>query len=123
MRASYPPGARFAHMALVDDLAAIVGVEHATADVPRDYLADATESRAVRGRADALVRPADAEEVAAVVARCHEAGTAIVPRGGGTGFAGGAVPTGGVVVALERLNRIRSLEPGRWRMEAEAGVT
>jgi FAD/FMN-containing dehydrogenase len=46
-----------------------------------------------------------------------------VARGGGTGFAGGAVPIdGGVVCSLERLNSIRRFEPSFWRMEAEAGV-
>jgi FAD/FMN-containing dehydrogenase len=47
----------------------------------------------------------------------------VTPRGGGTGFAGGAVPLGGVVLGLERLNRVRSLEPELWRMHVEAGVT
>ena len=86
-------------------------------------LADETETRGVRGRADLVVRPGTAEEVAAVVAVCYAAATPIVPRGGGTGFAGGAVPVdGGVVLALERLDRVRSFDPPLWRMEVEAGV-
>src|ERR671937_2005463 len=75
------------------------------------YLADQTEGRGVHGRADAVVLPETADEVAAVVAWCYERGVPIVPRGGGTGYAGGAVPFGGAVVALERLTRIRSFEP------------
>jgi FAD/FMN-containing dehydrogenase len=48
----------------------------------------------------------------------------VVPRGGGTGYAAGAVPIdGGVVLALERLTRVRSFDPTLWRMEVEAGVT
>jgi glycolate oxidase subunit GlcD len=46
----------------------------------------------------------------------------IVPRGGGTGFAGGAVPFGGVVCSLERLDRVRAFEPELWRMHVDAGV-
>jgi glycolate oxidase subunit GlcD len=47
----------------------------------------------------------------------------IVPRGGGTGYAAGAVPLdGGVVLSLERLTRVRSFEPLLWRMNVEAGV-
>jgi FAD/FMN-containing dehydrogenase len=47
----------------------------------------------------------------------------IVPRGGGTGYAGGAVPLdGGIVLSLERLTKLRSFEPLLWRMHAEAGV-
>jgi glycolate oxidase subunit GlcD len=88
------------------------------------YLADETETRGVHGHADAIVLPRDADEVAAVVAWCYERDVAIVPRGGGTGYAGGCVPVdGGVVVALEQLARVRSFDPPLWRMEVEAGVT
>lgn len=86
------------------------------------YLSDETETRGLRGRADLVVRPGTAEEVATVVAACYAAGTPIVPRGGGTGYAGGAVPDGGVVLSLERLNRIRAFDPQLWRMHVEAGV-
>jgi len=68
--------------------------------------------------------PRTAEEVAAIVGWCYEHGVPVVPRGGGTGYAAGAVPVdGGVVVALERLTCVRSFEPLLWRMEVEAGVT
>jgi glycolate oxidase subunit GlcD len=88
------------------------------------YLTDMTEARGLQGRADAIVLPETAEEVAAVVAWCYERGVPIVPRGGGTGYAGGAVPLeGGVVLALERLDRVRSFDPLLWRMEVDAGVT
>ena len=88
------------------------------------YLTDMTEARGLRGHADAIALPETAEEVAAVVAWCYERGVSIVPRGGGTGYAGGAVPLdGGVVLALERLDRVRSFDPLLWRMEVEAGAT
>src|SRR5918994_6780003 len=91
--------------------------------VPAHYLADETETRGVRGRAEAVACPRDVDEVAELVAWCYERDVPIVPRGGGTGFAGGAVPLdGGVVLSLELLARIRSFEPPLWRMEAEAGV-
>jgi glycolate oxidase subunit GlcD len=91
--------------------------------VPALYLSDATEARGLHGSAEAVVLPRTAEEVAAVVAWCYERGVALTPRGGGTGFAGGAVPLGGVVLGLERLNAVRGLDPELWRMEVEAGVT
>lgn len=86
------------------------------------YLVDETETRGLRGQAELVVRPGTAEEVAAVVACCYGSGVPIVPRGGGTGFAGGAVPLGGVVLSLERLNRIRAFDPLLWRMHVEAGT-
>jgi glycolate oxidase subunit GlcD len=90
---------------------------------PPAYLVDETERRGLTGRADAVALPASAEEVARVVAWCYEHDVPIVPRGGGTGFAGGAVPLdGGVVLSLERLAQVRSFEPLLWRMHVEAGV-
>ena len=90
---------------------------------PASYLADETETRGVSGRADAVVLPETVDEIAQVVAWCYEHGVAIVPRGGGTGFAAGAVPLdGGVVVSLERLARVRSFDPLLWRIWVEAGL-
>jgi glycolate oxidase subunit GlcD len=71
-----------------------------------------------------VVLPGSAAEVAAVLRWCYESDVPIVARGGGTGLTGGAVATqGGVVCSLERLRGVRTLEPGLWRMEAEAGVS
>jgi glycolate oxidase len=67
-----------------------------------------------RGRpADVVVLPATAAEVSAVARACHETGTPLVPRGGGTGYTGGSVPVrGGVVMSLERMNRILEIDEG-----------
>ena len=87
------------------------------------YLTDMTEARGVSGRADAVALPRSAEEVAEIMAWCYAHGVAIVPRGGGTGYAGGAVPLdGGVVLSLERLDGVRSFDPLFWRIEVEAGL-
>ena len=105
------------------DLQALLGNDAVLSGSITHYLADETETRGVRGHADAVCLPRDAEEVAAVVAWCYERGVPVVPRGGGTGYTGGAVPTeGGVVVSLERLTRVRSFEPLLWRIHVEAGV-
>lgn len=103
------------------ELEAIVGVEHVRAPGAAD-LADATEWSGLRGRADAVVLPGSPEEVAAVVAWCYAHDVPITPRGAGTGWAGGAVPDGGVVLGLERLRRVRRLDPAWWRMEVDAAV-
>jgi FAD/FMN-containing dehydrogenase len=111
-------------MAATSELAAIVGDQYVVAPPPAEYLHDATITRGLRGQAAALVRPADAEETRQVVARCYENDVPIVPRGGGSGLAGGAVPLDerAVVLSLERLTRVRSFDPGLWRMNVEAGV-
>lgn len=96
----------------MSELEAIVGAEHVLRErALRPYLSDATEARGLSGRADAAVRPADAGEVAEVVAWCYDNDVPITPRGGGSGYAGGAVPDGGVVVSTERLRDTRSFDP------------
>ncbi len=109
--------------AVASDLAGLLGGEHVRHDA--HFLADAAQAMGLRGVAAAVALPGDADEVAAVVAWCYERGVPIVPRGGGSGYAGGAVPLDpeAVVVALDRLDKVRSFDPGLWRMEAEAGVT
>lgn len=103
------------------DLAALVGAEHVR--VPRaGDLEDATRWSGLRGSATVFVEPADAESVARVVRHCYAAGVPVTARGGGTGLSGGAVPAGGIVLSLARLNRVRSLDPQWWRVEVEAGV-
>jgi glycolate oxidase subunit GlcD len=105
------------------ELEALVGADAVLLDPPAHYLEDATANRGLRGWADAIVLPSTTEEVASVVAWCYEHDVPLVPRGGGTGYAGGAVPFGGIVLALERLQRVRSFEPLFWRIAVESGVT
>ena len=105
------------------DLAALVGADGVLPGAESAYLRDATETRGISGRAEAIVLPETTEEVAAVLGWCYERGVPLVPRGGGTGYAGGAVPVaGGVVLSLERMARVRAFEPLLWRMHVEAGV-
>ena len=109
---------------LARELESVFGAAAILTEPSAEYLTDRTELRGLTGRADAVVLPSSAEEVARIVAWCYEHDVAIVPRGGGTGYAGGAVPLdGGVVLSLERLARVRSFDPLLWRMHPEAGVT
>src|ERR1700684_2672335 len=116
-----PPRTR----AMQAELARLLGAEHVL-DAPPDspYNADLARRRGLVGRADAGALPGSAQQVADVVRWCYAHDVAIVPRGGGTGLLGGAVPCdGGVVLSLERLRRVRELEPALWRIYAEAGVS
>jgi FAD/FMN-containing dehydrogenase len=65
-----------------------------------------------------------APEVARVVALCARENVAVVPQGGNTGLVGGSVPTGArreIVLAMARMNRIRSLDALNDTVTAEAG--
>jgi glycolate oxidase subunit GlcD len=107
------------------ELSSLLGAEQVLLpDRDSPYGSDASGRRGLSGRAEAVALPGSAEQVAALVGWCYEHDVPIVPRGGGTGLAGGAVPTeGSVVCSLERLRGVRELEPGLWRMCVEAGVT
>ncbi len=74
------------------------------------------------GRTRAVVRPADTEQVAAVLRVCHRAGVAVVPQGGNTGLVGGSVPMEGeVVLSTARLTRIEQVDPVGLTIAAGAG--
>jgi glycolate oxidase subunit GlcD len=106
-------------------LTRIVGEPHVL-DVPAasPYNHDATIAGGLRGQARLAVRPGSTAEVSEVVRTLYERGVPIVPRGGGSGLAGGAVPSpGSVVCSLERMTAVRELSPRTWRMEVEAGLT
>jgi len=91
--------------ALLDRLAAIAGPASVlTGDDAWEFTHDATF---MEHELLAVVRPADTEQVAAVVRACAEAGTAVVARGSGTSLVGGPVPlAGGVVLSLDRLTAL-----------------
>ena len=76
------------------------------------------------GRALAVVRPANVQEVAAVVKACANTFTSIVPQGGNTGLVVGSVPDASgqqVVLSLQRMNQVRALDPANLTVVAEAG--
>ena len=77
------------------------------------------------GRGRLVVRPSDAESVAAAVTLCRAHGAAVVAQSGNTGTVGGGSPRHEteVVVSLERLQRIRSLDADDGLLVAEAGCT
>ena len=99
---------------LVERLRAIAGEGGVVADPAglQAYRGDSVHR--AEGGILCVARPAGTEQVAEVVRACRAAGVPIVPRGGGTGFAGGSLPIAGqsvVMVSLERMRRIRSLDP------------
>jgi FAD/FMN-containing dehydrogenase len=111
-------------MTLQERLADIVGGAHVLT-APEDTKPYFTDwRRQYSAAAECVVRPAATAEVARVVALCARENVAVVPQGGNTGLVGGSVPTGTrreIVLALARMNRIRSLDPLNDTVTAEAG--
>ena len=74
----------------------------------------------------AVLRPRTAEEVAAAVAICAEAGIRIVPQGGNTSMVAGGVPDepgSRAVLTLARMNAVRDIDRDGLTMIIEAGAT
>ena len=96
--------------AFVESLRAALG-DRGVSDDPASLDACAADALG-RGHApDLVVRPADTAQVSAVARLCQQHRIPLVVRGAGTGYTGGAVPTrGGVVLSVERLNRILEID-------------
>jgi FAD/FMN-containing dehydrogenase len=88
-----------------------------TARYSRDWSGDYS------GEPVAVLRPSTAEDVAAALRICSQHGLKVLPQGGNTGLVGGAIPDqlDQVILSLERLNRIRSVDFLALTMEVEAG--
>ena len=109
--------------ALIDQLRAIVGASHVLNEGDLTAYEQDWRKRS-RGKSLAVVRPANAQQVADVVKACAAAGTAIVPQGGNTGLAVGSIPDDSgtqVVLSLQRLNAIRTFDAANLTMTVEAG--
>ncbi len=72
----------------------------------------------------AVVLPETTEQVAAVMAFCHQEGVRVVPRGAGTSLSGGALPmVDSVVLGLMRMNRVLEIDYADRCAVVQAGVT
>lgn len=84
------------------------------------YSYDATRKEAVP---DLLLRPGSAGEVSSILRIANQEKIAVVPRGAGSGFAGGSVPVqGGMVLSLQRMDKILEVNRDDFYMVVEPGV-
>ena len=111
------------HAAFLDALRRVVGAPHVLTDGDlSSYEQD--WRRRTRGRALAVVRPGDTEQVASVVRACAQHRVSIVAQGGNTGLAVGSVPDRSgtqIVLNLRRMTAVRVVDPANLTITAEAG--
>jgi glycolate oxidase len=91
-----------------------------------DYLRDAVFDAVLPGIAEnvILVKPANTEEVSGILKLANEEKFPVIVRGGGSGLAGGAIPTiDCALVSLERLNWIEEVDKASLMITAQAGVS
>ncbi|CAN7650564.1 FAD-binding oxidoreductase [Bosea sp. LjRoot90] len=110
---------------VIEALAGIVGAKNVItdADAMVPYL---KEPRGLfHGKAQAVVRPGSVAEVSALMKWASETGATVVPQGGNTGMVGGQVPVAEgreIILSLQRLDKIRSVDVDGDTMTVEAGV-
>src|ERR1700736_1801327 len=110
--------------ALLARFAAIVGEKFAITDpdLQAPYLVEMRNM--FQGHTPVVLRPASAAEVSAILKLANDTGTAIVPQGGNTGLVGGQIPLHNeIVLSLNRMDRIREIDPTSNTITCEAGVT
>lgn len=110
---------------IIEKLKAITGPTYVKTD--RDlllqYQTDYETNPAMFHVPDAAVLPANAQEIAAIVKLANEYDFPITVRSGGTSLADGAIPVcGGLVLCMDRLNKIIELNEEGMYMTVEAGV-
>jgi glycolate oxidase len=107
----------------IDRLTAIAGSDSVSLDpqIVGRYSRD--ETTEASGLAEVVVRPRTTEAVAQVMRLASELSIPVTPRGGGTGVTGGAVPAhGGIILSLERMNRIIEIDTDNLMAVAEPCV-
>jgi FAD/FMN-containing dehydrogenase len=110
--------------ALLARFVAIVGDKYAITDpdIQAPYLIE--QRNMFQGHTPVVLRPANVAEVSAIARLANDTGTPIVPQGGNTGLVGGQIPLHNeVVLSLNRLDRIREIDPTSNTITCEAGVT
>jgi glycolate oxidase len=108
--------------AVLKEIAQIVGNAHLLTDKDRlsEYASDATK---LAFPPDAVAFPGKGKEVAQVLRLATRAEFPVIPRGAGTGMSGGALPVeGGLVLAMNRFDRILSMDQDNLTCKVEPGV-
>ena len=103
----------------------IVGERGVLADAERieAYGHDETSTDEYGHLPEVVVLPTTSEQVAQVVKLANRARIPITPRGAGSGLSGGAIPVfGGILLSLEKLNRLLELDLDTMTVTVEAGM-
>jgi glycolate oxidase len=111
--------------AIVDKLREIVGPPNVVVDVDAmiDYGHDEVADQAYAHMPEVVVKPATADEISAILSLANRAMIPVTPRGAGSGLSGGAVPVhGGILLSVERMNRILEVDRENMVVVVQPGV-
>lgn len=107
---------------VLKELPHIVGPRHLIThhDELAEYSSDATK---LKFMPDAVALPGNSEEISRILLLANREYFPVIPRGAGTGTSGGALPVkGGLVLAMDRFNRILSIDQDNLIAKVEPGV-
>ena len=111
---------------IADELKCIVGdryVVYADQEKLETYSHDEVPDARYAHMPEAVVRPDSAAEIAKIMKLANRESIPVTPRGAGSGLAGGAVPIhGGIVILLDRMNRILEIDLKNMMLVVEPGV-
>jgi len=111
---------------IVAELQSIVGDKNVIYDDVEKleaYAHDEVADPAFAHMPDVVVKPESAEEIAAIMKLANRELIPVTPRGAGSGLSGGAVPVyGGIVLSVERMNRILEIDRDNLVIVVEPGV-
>jgi len=127
MSGSNKPGGAYNKLTsgIIEELKGIVGKGNVIVDGEKldAYSHDETDSHEYGHRPEAVVLPASTEEAAAVVKLANRELFPVTPRGAGSGLSGGAIPEyGGIVLSLEKMNRLVEVDRENMLAVVEAGM-
>ncbi|MGP8216471.1 MAG: FAD-binding oxidoreductase [Bacteroidia bacterium] len=108
---------------VIEALRKIVGNEYVFTDKDtlKNYGHDETEDLSFLPAV--VIKPRKAEEIAEVLKLCNKVNIPVTPRGAGTGLSGGALPVyGGILLSMERFNRILDIDERNLQATVEPGV-
>jgi glycolate oxidase len=111
---------------IVAELKNIIGSRYVIFNDPEKleaYSHDEIPGTKYRAMPEAVVRPRTAQEIAAIMKLANREHIAVTPRGAGSGLSGGAVPiAGGIVISVDRMNKILELDKDNMMIVVEPGV-
>jgi len=110
---------------ILDRLGHILGEQYVVTDEEKiePYSHDEVAEEEYAHMPDVVVKPKTAGEIAEIVRLANEKHIPITPRGAGSGLSGGAVPIyGGILLSVERMNRIIEIDEQNMMVVVEPGV-
>ena len=108
---------------IISTLETMVGIEYVKYDAESLAKYGHDETERLVYLPEVVVKPITAEEIAAILILANKELITVTPRGAGTGLSGGALPIfGGIVISMERFNKIIEIDERNLQATVEPGV-